>query len=93
MTALRARPGQRPHAGVPLVAPILIVPRILEPTFCQALMEAYEREGGQASGVMREVNGKTVGVLNDFKRRRDAVLPEGAAAHRPERPGPEPPRP
>jgi len=60
------------HAGVPLHAPVLIVPRIFEPALCRELIDLYDTQGGRPSGVMREVNGKTVGVLDTFKKRRDA---------------------
>lgn len=71
---LRRLPAPDAHAGVPLHAPVLIVPRILEPALCRQLIELYERTGGQPSGVMRELNGRTVGVLDDFKKRRDASI-------------------
>jgi predicted 2-oxoglutarate/Fe(II)-dependent dioxygenase YbiX len=62
------------HAGVPLSAPVLIVPRVFEPGFCRQLIDVYEAEGGKVSGVMREKDGKTIGVLSDFKKRRDAMV-------------------
>lgn len=62
------------HAGVPMHAPVLITPRIFDPDLCQRLIEAYDRDGGAPSGVMKQIGGKTVGVLDDFKRRRDANL-------------------
>ena len=62
------------HAGVPLHAPVLIVPRILEIGLCRRLIELYEADGGAPSGVMRQVDGKTVGVLDDMKKRRDAQI-------------------
>ena len=62
------------HAAVPMHAPVLITPRILEPALCQRLIEIYRADGGSPSGVMRELDGKTVGVLDDFKRRRDTTL-------------------
>jgi predicted 2-oxoglutarate/Fe(II)-dependent dioxygenase YbiX len=65
------------HAGVPLHAPVLIVPRVFEPEFCRELIDFYEGQGGEVSGVMRTVEGRTVGFVDDFKRRRDAALPEG----------------
>ena len=60
------------HAGVPVHAPVLIVPRIFEPEVCRRLIDHYDAVGGRVSGVMREIDGKTVGVVDDFKRRRDA---------------------
>jgi predicted 2-oxoglutarate/Fe(II)-dependent dioxygenase YbiX len=66
------------HAGVPLMAPVLIVPRVFEAPFCQRLIDYYRAAGGAASGVMREKDGKTVAVLDDFKRRRDATISDTA---------------
>ncbi|WP_421932397.1 2OG-Fe(II) oxygenase [Phenylobacterium sp.] len=71
---VRSLPQPHLHAGVPLNAPVLVVPRIFEPEMCRRLIDVYETVGGQASGVMREVGGKTVGVVDDFKRRRDADI-------------------
>jgi len=61
-------------AGVPVMAPVLIVPRVLEPDLCRRLIDVYLQTGGAPSGVMRQQDGKTVGVLDDFKRRRDANI-------------------
>lgn len=56
-------------------APVLAVPRIFEPAFCQRLIAYYEAEGGQPSGFMREREGRTFGVLDQgFKRRFDAEI-------------------
>ncbi|ODT87967.1 2OG-Fe(II) oxygenase [Phenylobacterium sp. SCN 70-31] len=67
-------PAPDAHAGVEMIAPVLIVPRLLEPDLCQRLIAYYEADGGKPSGTMRQVEGKTVGVLSDFKRRRDAQI-------------------
>ncbi len=71
-------PSPTAHAGVELTAPVLVVPRVFEPELCQALVAAYEADGGAASGFMREVDGKTV-LINDpsHKIRRDLMLPSG----------------
>jgi len=66
------------HAGVPVHAPVLIVPRIFEPQLCGRLIDYYRQDGGAPSGTMVERDGKTVGVLNSFKRRRDASLADEA---------------
>jgi predicted 2-oxoglutarate/Fe(II)-dependent dioxygenase YbiX len=59
-------------------APVLIVPRVLEPGFCRELIAAYEAVGGAPSGVMHTtVEGKFVGRFDDQKRRRDADIPDG----------------
>jgi predicted 2-oxoglutarate/Fe(II)-dependent dioxygenase YbiX len=71
---VRRLPSPDDHAGVTLHAPVLIVPRIFEPALCQRLICHYESAGGQPSGVMRDIGGRTVGVLDDFKCRRDAQI-------------------
>lgn len=75
---LRTLPPPVLHAGVPLHAPVLIVPRVFEPAFCRRLIEVYDRDGGHVSGVMREVDGMTVPVIDGFKRRRDATIEDEA---------------
>lgn len=62
------------HAGTPLSAPVLIVPRVFEPELCRRLIDHYEAVGGELSGVMRQEGGKTVGQLDGSKRRRDAFI-------------------
>ncbi len=55
-----------------LHAPVLILPRVFEPSLCRELIGHYQQQGGKASGYMREVDGKTIPVLNtSFKRRKD----------------------
>jgi predicted 2-oxoglutarate/Fe(II)-dependent dioxygenase YbiX/peroxiredoxin len=59
-------------AGVELQAPILFLPRVFEPELCQQLISLYEAQGGEISGFMREVDGKTVGLHDPrHKVRRD----------------------
>lgn len=65
------------HAQSPLHAPVLIVPRVLEPAFCRELIRCYAQVGAAPSGVMQVRDGKTVGVFNDMKSRSDANIPEG----------------
>ena len=56
-------------------APVVAVPDLLEPDLCKALIDVYENHGGQASGFMREIDGKTQIVTdNSFKQRRDAPI-------------------
>lgn len=71
---VRALPAPDDHAGVPIHAPVLIVPRVLEPELCRRLIQLYDDDGGERSGVMREVDGRTVGVVDDFKSRSDAFI-------------------
>ena len=56
-----------------LFAPVLTVPRVFEPELCRTLIALYRREGGESSGFMREVDGKTV-VVNDPTHKRRADL-------------------
>ena len=66
---LPALPG--PHRAHPQ-APVLVVPRVFEPGLCQALIDHYEQRGGRDSGFMRDVDGKTVALIDHgHKRRRD----------------------
>ncbi|MGE3157505.1 MAG: 2OG-Fe(II) oxygenase [Xanthobacteraceae bacterium] len=62
-------------AGFEVQAPVLILPRVFEPAFCQHLIDRYEANGGEESGFMRDVDGKTVTILDSrHKRRRDYVI-------------------
>jgi predicted 2-oxoglutarate/Fe(II)-dependent dioxygenase YbiX/peroxiredoxin len=59
--------------------PILQVPFIFEPEFCRHLVGEFERHGGEDIGVLREVNGQTVRVVNDpTKSRRDFEIRDPA---------------
>jgi hypothetical protein len=71
---IEALPSVADYAGAELYAPVLIVPRVFEADLCRRLIDLYETEGGTPSGVMRDVDGRTVGVLDDFKRRRDVTI-------------------
>lgn len=75
---VRALPAVDDHAGVPLVAPVLIVPRVFDPALCRRLIAAYDAQGGEPSGVMRDIGGKTVGVLDSMKSRRDMAITDPA---------------
>lgn len=63
------------HTGLEIQAPILVLPRVFEPAVCEHLVQLYEAQGGQESGFMREVDGKTTAVQDArHKVRRDAVI-------------------
>jgi len=63
------------HAGMELPAPVLVLPRVFEPALCRHLISLYEKDGGQPSGFMREIDGKTKLVLdNAHKRRADMTI-------------------
>ncbi len=80
MRYLAALPPPELHAGVVAPwAPVLVVPRVFEPEFCRHLIGLYEKHGGQPSGFMREVNGKTVAVHDpNHKRRADYTIEDEA---------------
>lgn len=75
MALLSDLPPPERHAGVELMAPILMLPRVFEPDICAHLIARYEAAGGQESGFMREIGGKTVAVTDPgFKRRKDYTI-------------------
>lgn len=77
MAALAALRAADDAAPVP--APVLVVPRVFEPAFCQKLIRYYEDHGGNESGFMREVDGKTVGLYDHgIKRRKDCLIEDEA---------------
>ncbi len=62
-------------AGFEIYAPVLVLPDIFEAPLCQRLIALYESDGGEESGFMREVDGKTVHVHDHaHKRRRDHLV-------------------
>lgn len=62
------------YAGGPIPAPVLIIPRVFEPELCRRLIDYYEARGGAPSGVMRDIDGRTVGVLDPMKSRSDVHI-------------------
>ncbi|NIX75223.1 2OG-Fe(II) oxygenase [Microvirga terricola] len=75
MAYLRNLPPVDRFAGFEIPAPVLVIPDVFEPGFCQHLINLYEQHGGQESGYMREIDGKTVPVHNpDHKRRKDFTI-------------------
>ena len=60
-------------------APVLQVPRVFDRETCRTLIEQYDEVGGQDSGFMREVDGKTVSVIDHgHKRRSDVTISDPA---------------
>lgn len=81
LAAFAALPRPDEYAGVPLHAPILMVPRVFEPAFCQRLISYYHESGSEESGISRDINGQTQNVeVPDFKRRRDSMITDDALA-------------
>ena len=72
---LDALPAVDSFAGFAVQAPVLHLPNVFEPAFCQQLIDLYDTDGGTDSGFMREVNGKTVEVIDArHKRRADFTI-------------------
>ncbi|RWY66760.1 2OG-Fe(II) oxygenase [Rhizobium sp. WSM1325] len=70
-------PAINRFSGIELQAPIIVLPNVFEPDLCKKLIGLYERSGGEESGVMREVGGKTVQVKDHgYKRRKDYDIQE-----------------
>lgn len=64
-------------------APVLLVPNVLEPELCRELIALYESGGSQESGFMRDVNGKTVLIVDAaHKMRRDCMIEDEALKKR-----------
>jgi len=69
---LRSLPAVDDSAGVPLCAPVLIVPRIFDFALCEVLVRLYEKLGGKDSGFLFDVEGKTTRLVDyRLKRRND----------------------
>ncbi|MFO0946486.1 MAG: 2OG-Fe(II) oxygenase [Planctomycetota bacterium] len=59
----------------PRIAPVLVLDRVFEPELCRRLVGIYEASGGQESGFMRDIDGKTTGIVDySFKRRADCEI-------------------
>ena len=72
---LRSQPPIADPTTAAVQAPVLVVPRVFEPELCETLIRYYEEHGGEESGFMRNVDGKTVrGFDHSFKRRRDQEI-------------------
>jgi predicted 2-oxoglutarate/Fe(II)-dependent dioxygenase YbiX len=56
-------------------APVLRIPRVLDRAMCRHLVDLYEADGGTESGFMRDVDGKTVSIIDHgHKRRSDYTI-------------------
>lgn len=72
---LSTLPSIDDYAGTTIFAPVLVLPRVFEPELCKELIAIYDKHGGEESGFMREMNGKTVGVIDSkFKKRKDVFV-------------------
>jgi predicted 2-oxoglutarate/Fe(II)-dependent dioxygenase YbiX len=72
MAYLATLPPSAVRAGAASRAPVLVLPDVFEPRFCQHLIGLYRAQGGEQSGFMLEVDGQTVKIEDkSFKQRRD----------------------
>ncbi len=68
---LRQLPPPENYAGLEVPAPVLILPHVFEPEFCRHLIDLYEADGGNETGVMRD----NVGVIDrSMKSRKDFTV-------------------
>ncbi len=75
MQLLLSLPQPELFAGRPLHAPVLYLPNVFEPDFCDELIALFDADGGQPSGFMRDVDGRTRLITDPgHKVRRDLVL-------------------
>lgn len=59
-------------------APVLLIPNVFDPEFCQHLIQIWHTQGNGESGFMRQVEGKTVPLIDySHKIRRDHFLQPG----------------
>jgi predicted 2-oxoglutarate/Fe(II)-dependent dioxygenase YbiX len=72
---LASLPAVDDSAGVPLTAPVLIVPRVFDFPLCETLIKFYEKLGGEESGFLFDVKGQTTRVVDHrLKRRSDLAV-------------------
>jgi len=68
-------PRTSPVHVAPVQAPVLVLPRVFEASLCQELIAYYDARGGEDSGFMRDVNGRTTKIIDyGHKRRRDCTI-------------------
>lgn len=79
LDCLQQLPAIAPPQVFSQLAPVLIVPNVLPPDFCQHLIRLYEADGGTESGFMKQEGDKTVLIVDStVKRRRDLLLTDSA---------------
>lgn len=60
-------------------APVLVVPWVFEAPLCRDLIAYYDRQGGEDSGFMRDVNSQTKRLVDHgLKRRQDCEIQDEA---------------
>ncbi len=72
---LTGLPSVDDSAGVPLTAPVLIVPRVFDFSLCDFLVQFYDKFGGADSGFLLDKDGRTATVVDyRLKRRNDLTI-------------------
>jgi len=74
---LRGLPAVDASAGVPMIAPALMLPRVFSFELCDFLVQFYEQQGGEESGFQFDISGKTA-TLSDFRLKRRSDVPVAA---------------
>jgi len=79
MRYLEGLPPPARHAGFPVQAPILVLPNVFEPAFCNTLTRHFDNGQPERSGFMDEANGQTVHREDSsFKSRTDVHIADEA---------------
>ncbi len=73
---VRKRPRPAP-AAMPVHAPILVIPDVLDRDFCRYLIDRFERGDNEESGTFRMIAGKMVHEPNHEAKRRHDLLATG----------------
>jgi predicted 2-oxoglutarate/Fe(II)-dependent dioxygenase YbiX len=74
-----ALPPVERYAGLEVQAPVITLRDVLEPELCERLIRLHETGDPTDSGVMKTIDGRTVGVINHaFKSRRDLTIEDQA---------------
>ena len=79
-TCSTSLPPPARFAGFEFQAPVLFLPNVFEPELCRHLIALYETHGGEESGFMREIDGKTVAMQDHSHKRRSDYVDRGRRA-------------
>jgi len=64
-------------------APILLIPKVIPLDYCAELRRVWESQGNIDSGMMKQVDGRTVGNIDyTHKIRRDHMVANGSETHK-----------
>lgn len=73
--AIESLPATAPAREIAGSAPVLLIPDVIDRAYCRRLIEHFDAGGGEPSGFMRDVEGRTHGLRDAaVKRRRDCYL-------------------